>query len=37
MLEILPSFHGLSTDDPNMHLTEFLMGVQKYSSERFSG
>ncbi|CAN6725588.1 unnamed protein product [Malus baccata var. baccata] len=26
MLEILPSFHNLSTDDPNMHLTEFLMG-----------
>ncbi|CAN6678253.1 unnamed protein product [Malus baccata var. baccata] len=28
MLEILPSFHGLSTDDPNMHLTEFLMGCK---------
>lgn len=25
MLEILPTFHSLSIDDPNMHLTEFLM------------
>ncbi|KAM0985953.1 hypothetical protein ACFX2C_013176 [Malus domestica] len=24
MLNILPTFHGLSSDDPNMHITEFL-------------
>ena len=28
MLNILPTFHGLSTDDPNMHIAEFLMGCK---------
>ncbi|CAL2264221.1 unnamed protein product [Prunus armeniaca] len=28
MLSILPTFHGLSTDDPNMHIAEFLMGCK---------
>ncbi|CAN6698180.1 unnamed protein product [Malus baccata var. baccata] len=36
MLEILPSFHGLSTDDPNMHLTEFLMGCKNIFVRGFS-
>ncbi|CAN6554974.1 unnamed protein product [Malus baccata var. baccata] len=36
MLEILPSFHGLSTDDPNMHLTEFLMGCKNILVRGFS-
>ncbi|CAN6585445.1 unnamed protein product [Malus baccata var. baccata] len=29
MLNILPTFHGLSSDDPNMHIAEFLMGCKK--------
>ncbi|CAN6544905.1 unnamed protein product [Malus baccata var. baccata] len=28
MLNILPTFHGLSSDDPNMHIAEFLMGCK---------
>ncbi|XP_070669027.1 uncharacterized protein [Malus domestica] len=36
MLEILPSFHGLSTDDPNMHLIEFLMGCKNILVRGFS-
>ncbi|KAM1634212.1 hypothetical protein PS2_012212 [Malus domestica] len=34
MLNILPTFHGLSSDDPNMHIAEFLMGCKKYFGER---
>ncbi|KAM2409092.1 hypothetical protein ACFX1X_028041 [Malus domestica] len=28
MLNILPTFNGFSTDDPNMHIVEFVMGCK---------
>ncbi|CAL9011258.1 unnamed protein product [Prunus brigantina] len=36
MLSILPTFHGLSTDDPNMHIAEFLMGCKNILVKGFS-
>ena len=36
MLEILPSYHGLAHDDPNMHITEFLMGCKNILVRGFS-
>ncbi|XP_050150510.1 uncharacterized protein LOC126625460 [Malus sylvestris] len=36
MLNILPTFHGLSSDDPNMHIAEFLMGCKNILVRGFS-
>ncbi|XP_068305074.1 uncharacterized protein [Pyrus communis] len=36
ILNILPTFHGLSTDDPNMHIAEFLMGCKNILVKGFS-
>ncbi|KAM1777099.1 hypothetical protein ACFX11_043806 [Malus domestica] len=36
MLSILPTFHGLSSDDPNMHIAEFLMGCKNILVRGFS-
>ncbi|CAN6686563.1 unnamed protein product [Malus baccata var. baccata] len=36
MLNILPTFHGLSSDDPNMHITKFLMGCKNILVRGFS-
>ncbi|XP_070679536.1 uncharacterized protein [Malus domestica] len=36
MLNILPTFHGLSSDDPNMHIAEFLMGCKNILVTGFS-
>ncbi|KAM0996799.1 hypothetical protein ACFX2C_006759 [Malus domestica] len=36
MLNILPTFHGLSFDDPNMHIAEFLMGCKNILVRGFS-
>ncbi|CAN6716139.1 unnamed protein product [Malus baccata var. baccata] len=36
MLNILPTFHGLSSDDPNMHIAEFLMGCKNILVREFS-
>ncbi|CAN6580958.1 unnamed protein product [Malus baccata var. baccata] len=36
MLNILPTFHGLSCDDPNMHIAEFLMGCKNILVRGFS-
>ncbi|XP_070668423.1 uncharacterized protein [Malus domestica] len=36
MLNILPMFHGLSSDDPNMHIAEFLMGCKNILVRGFS-
>ncbi|CAL8081572.1 unnamed protein product [Prunus armeniaca] len=36
MLSILPTFHGLLTDDPNMHIAEFLMGCKNILVKGFS-
>ncbi|CAL8152415.1 unnamed protein product [Prunus armeniaca] len=36
MLSILPTFHGLSTNDPNMHIAEFLMGCKNILVKGFS-
>ncbi|CAN6725313.1 unnamed protein product [Malus baccata var. baccata] len=36
MLNILPTFHGLSSDDPNMHIAEFLMGCKSILVRGFS-
>ncbi|KAM1092884.1 hypothetical protein ACFX19_020402 [Malus domestica] len=36
MLNILPTFHGLSTDDPNMHIAEFLVGCKNILVRGFS-
>ncbi|KAM1255744.1 hypothetical protein ACFX2G_030545 [Malus domestica] len=35
-LNILPTFHGLSSDDPNMHIAEFLMGCKNILVRGFS-
>ncbi|CAN6562864.1 unnamed protein product [Malus baccata var. baccata] len=36
MLNILPTFHELSSDDPNMHIAEFLMGCKNILVRGFS-
>ncbi|CAN6576741.1 unnamed protein product [Malus baccata var. baccata] len=36
MLNILPTFHRLSSDDPNMHIAEFLMGCKNILVRGFS-
>ncbi|KAM2890004.1 hypothetical protein FF1_013565 [Malus domestica] len=36
MLEILPTFHGLAHEDPNMHITEFLMGCRNILVKGFT-
>ncbi|CAL9020135.1 unnamed protein product [Prunus brigantina] len=36
MLSILPTFHGLSTNDPNMHIAEFLMRCKNILVKGFS-
>ncbi|KAM2120841.1 hypothetical protein FF1_017963 [Malus domestica] len=36
MLEILPTFHGLAHDDPNMNIIEFLMGCKNILVKGFS-
>ncbi|CAN6678248.1 unnamed protein product [Malus baccata var. baccata] len=36
MLNILPTFHGLSSDDPNMHIAEFLMWCKNILVRGFS-
>ncbi|KAM2867707.1 hypothetical protein COP2_023600 [Malus domestica] len=36
MLNILPTFHGLSSDDPNLHIAEFLMGCKNILVRGFS-
>ncbi|CAN6581407.1 unnamed protein product [Malus baccata var. baccata] len=36
MLNILPTFHGLSSNDPNMHIAEFLMGCKNILVMGFS-
>ncbi|CAN6691467.1 unnamed protein product [Malus baccata var. baccata] len=36
MLNSLPTFHGLSSDDPNMHIAEFLMGCKNILVKGFS-
>ncbi|CAN6725298.1 unnamed protein product [Malus baccata var. baccata] len=36
MLNILPTFHGLSFDDPNMHIAEFLIGCKNILVRGFS-
>ncbi|CAN6588637.1 unnamed protein product [Malus baccata var. baccata] len=36
MLNILPTFHGLSSDDPNMHIAEFLMECKNILVRGFS-
>ncbi|CAN6544237.1 unnamed protein product [Malus baccata var. baccata] len=36
MLNILPTFHGLSSDDPNMHIAEFLIGCKNILVRGFS-
>ena len=36
MLNILPTFHRLLTDDPNMHIAEFLMGCKNILVRGFS-
>ncbi|CAN6543425.1 unnamed protein product [Malus baccata var. baccata] len=36
MLNILPTFHGVSSDDPNMHIAEFLMGCKNILVRGFS-
>ncbi|CAN6543874.1 unnamed protein product [Malus baccata var. baccata] len=36
MLNILPTFHGLSSDDRNMHIAEFLMGCKNILVRGFS-
>ncbi|KAM1077460.1 hypothetical protein ACFX19_025257 [Malus domestica] len=36
MLEILPIFHGLAHEDPNMHITEFLMGCRNVIVKGFT-
>ncbi|XP_048430467.1 uncharacterized protein LOC125472733 [Pyrus x bretschneideri] len=36
MLNILPTFHRFSTEDPNMHIAEFLMGCKNILVRGFS-
>ncbi|XP_070679611.1 uncharacterized protein [Malus domestica] len=36
MLNILPTFHGFSSDEPNMHIAEFLMGCKNILVRGFS-
>ncbi|XP_068307439.1 uncharacterized protein [Pyrus communis] len=36
MLNILPTFRGFSTNDPNMHIAEFLMGCKNILVRGFS-